>query len=159
MIQQHHRFVLAAVMLLAAFPGHTIDVSVAGGWSLSVDTTDLSGGAGSNLVSSFSSAANQVTLTISNTSSSSDAWRVEAYRSGDWPAGVTQYLRRTSAGSGNGSISGGAGYMTITTIPATLFSGTGDRGNVELQLRAEGLSVANSPDFWVSSLVYTVVDE
>ena len=122
-------------------------------------SSDLAGGAGSDLVPSKESSAGQATLDISATASSEDQWRVDVSRSDSvWPSGLDLDVRRSSNGSGAGSISGGTSYLSIGSSPATFFSGSGDRTSIGLQLRLTGLSVSIGPDTYSTTVTYTVVD-
>ncbi len=137
-----------------------LDISVSNNWTTHVDKSDLQGGAGTDLYSIKASASAQANIDISNTTGRKDAWRVEVSR-GDtyWPIGLLLAVRRTSKGNGEGKISGGKRYLDITTANQHFFSGKGDRSNITVQLKLEGISVQITPDIYITNIYYTVVDE
>jgi hypothetical protein len=66
------------------------------------------------------------------------------------------FVRRASAGNGAGSIAGGEAFVEVGDTDVELFSGSGDRSNISLQLRAQGLIRTVPPGNYSSSLVFTV---
>jgi hypothetical protein len=134
---------------------HASDISSAGAWSTSLTAIDLAAGAGSDLRSPIESAAGQVALTISNTAGA--GWTVTVSTDGAlWPAGVHISVRVASTGSGAGSVSGGGAYLALGGAAQTLLSGTGDRADVQLQFRLEGVSVRNSFGNYSANIVYSL---
>ena len=119
-----------------------------------------SNGAGSDLAAEYESASSAVTLTISATGGASDAWRVDIRRvdGANWHASMALYARRTSDGTGSGTVSGGTSYQTITTTDQTFFSGAGDRSDVAIQQKLGGISVGIQPNTYATTVYYTVVD-
>ena len=149
---------LAGIVLLSS-EGAAIDIAADGTWSPTTTASDLTAGAGSELVSTYESTAGLLTIGISNTTGSGDGWRVDVRRSDiNWPAGVTLSVQRTDDGAGSGTISGGAGYQAVTTSDAEFFSGSGDRTDVDIQLKISSVSLSVPPDTYSTSVVYTVVD-
>ena len=136
-------------------PGHASDISAVGVWSTSLTASDLAAGAGSDLRSPIESAAGQVALTISNTAGGS--WAVTVRNDGAlWPAGAHISVRIASAGSGAGSVSGGGAYLTLGGAAQTLLSGTGDRADVQLQFKLDGVSVRNSFGNYSANIIYSL---
>jgi len=151
---------LPIVMALSGQVRAAQSVVVTGSWSLQVDASDLAGGAGTDIDPAIESAASQITINISGTTDSSDAWRVEvSLGAGALPDGAGVAIRRTSPGSGPGAVSGGTGFIALSTTPVELLSGTGDRAGILAQLQLDGLSVSTGVDAWASSVVYTIVDQ
>jgi hypothetical protein len=133
---------------------HGADLTSRGDWVESITAANLVSGAGSDLQSQFESVAGVTTLTIST---APGAWTLRVRLGGSGGHGdVTVYVKRTSAGSGSGSISGGTAYMALTGSDAELFSGTENRGNVSLQFKLTGLSRTVSPATYLSSIIFTV---
>jgi hypothetical protein len=131
------------------------DIVVTGNWSQTVNQADLASGAGSDIRTPIESSSAQATLDIANTLGGS--WSVMARKSDlNWPAGVGIAVKRTSDGSGGGSISGGTAYITLTTSDQTLFSGSGDRTGIQLQLETDGLSVSHGADNYSLNIIYTI---
>jgi len=136
-----------------------MDIIASGSWSIAIGVSDLLGGAGTNLTNSFESASGQVQLTIFNTAGLSDNWRVDVRRTDvNWPAGLVLLVRRTDDGTGSGSIIDGNSYQAVVTTDTPLFSGSGDRSTVGVQILLSGISVQVNPHLYAESLIYTVVD-
>lgn len=137
---------------LLAFGG---DIVATGGWSLTVDSADLTAGAGSDLTATYESAASATDLAITATAD----YRVDIRRTdGNWDGDFTLSAKRTQDGSGSGSISGGTTYLSITTTDEEFFTGNSDRTGVKVQYQLEGLSVTIAPDTYSSTVTYTIVD-
>jgi len=150
---------ICACTLFVGQPSWSIDITTTGSWSEYIDVDDLQSGAGSDLTDTYTSAVDEVTLDIDNTTGSSDSWRVDVSRADtDWPTGVRLYVQRTSAGTGSGSISGGGTYSEVTSSDTTFFSGAGDRTGIDIQLRITGMSLSVSPDTYLTTVTYSVVD-
>jgi hypothetical protein len=137
-----------------------IDLSATGGWNGTVNEADLISGAGSNLVDTYESTTEATNITISNCTDDSDNWRVDVRRvdEGGWHGDFALYVKRTSEGTGNGSISGELSYIAITSTDIPFFSGAGDRSNVNIQYQLSGMSVSVSPDHYNTTVIFTVVD-
>lgn len=136
-----------------------VSISATGGWSETIDASDLQAGAGSNLTDTYESAAGATALTISNTTGNTDNWRVDVKRTDtNWHGNLHLYVKRTSDGTGEGSISGGLSYIEITTIDSQFFSGAGDRNSINLQYKLTGMSVSVPPNAYGTTITYTVVD-
>jgi len=126
-----------------------------GGWSETIDSGDLVAGAGTDIRSPIESGSAELRVDVSNASGAS--WTINLRRRDlSWPSGVALAARRTTDGSGAGSISGGASYQTITALDQALFSGSGDRSGIGIQLKLEGLSVQHAPAFYETSLTYSI---
>jgi hypothetical protein len=153
---------LCAILLstfLSINASGAISISLVGVWSETVDASDLAGGAGSDLISTYESASNQVSIDLTGTTGDSDAWRVDIKRADTaWHGDLHLSLRRTSDGSGSGSISGGASYQEITDTYSEFFSGSGDRTGINVQLKINGVSVGVPADSYSTTVYYTVVD-
>lgn len=145
---------------LLATKSEAIDLSAAGGWGETIDASDLVAGAGTNLVDTYESFTDATYLTISDCIDDSDSWRVDARRVGEdgWYSDFTLYVKRTSDGSGNGSISGELSYVEITSTDTQIFSGTGDRSNITIQYKLTGMSINVSPSNYNTMVLFTVVD-
>jgi hypothetical protein len=147
-------------LLLLATEAEAIDISAAGGWSETVNQSDLVSGAGSQLIDTYESTTGGTVIDVSNCADDADNWRVDVRRidDGGWHGDFILYLKRTSDGSGNGSVSGGFSYVEITTTDTQLFVGAGNRDGIELQYRLTGMSTGASPDNYSQTIVFTVVD-
>jgi hypothetical protein len=147
--------IVAAVCLLTPFPALAGDIVATGGWTDTVDSADLQSGAGSDLIASYESAADATSLDLTTAAD----YRVDIRRNaGTWHADLTLYARRTSAGTGSGSISGGTTYQELTASDAELFTGNSDRTGVEVQYQVDGMSVNVGPDNYEATVIYTITD-
>ena len=135
--------------------GRAADITVAGDWLRTITKTDLTAGAGSDLASTYESDAGVTTVAIANTSGG--AWRVSLRRAdGTWNSNVSLWVRRSSTGSGSGTISGGTTYVQLAALDTEVFSGTGDRSSVTLQFKLTGMSKNVAPGTYSTTVVYTV---
>jgi hypothetical protein len=153
---QRLRITGAALLYLGlAATACAADIAVSGAWSRTVNRDDLTAGAGSALRSPIESAAGVASIAISNTGGG--AWTVSAQSSNlNFPPGAVVSVRMTSAGSGTGSVSGGVGYLALSGSSQVLFSGSGDRSGIQVQLRMGGISLSTVPAIYSLSIQYAV---
>lgn len=142
------------LLLLFALCGtsQAADLTSSGDWVETITAANLVSGAGSDLQAQFESISGVSTLTISI---APGAWSLRVRVSGGH-GDVTVHVKRTSAGSGSGSISGGTAYLALTGSDTELFSGSEDRSSVSLQFKLTGLSQNVSPATYLSSIIFTV---
>lgn len=152
--------ICALLLVGGQFSEAQMSIDATGGWSRTITADDLQARAGSDLVSTYESAADAGALTISGTTGNDDAWRVDVRRTDtNWHGNFTLSVKRTGDGTGGGSISGGTAYQIIGTSDAEFFSGAGDRGGIPLQFRLQGMSIQVPPaDTYSTTITYTVVD-
>lgn len=134
-----------------------ISITVTGSWSETINASDLQAGAGSDLISTYQSAADALSIDISSTSGN---WAVDVKKvDANWHNNLHLHVKRTSDGTGPGSISGGNTYQEVTDIGQSVFSGNGDRSNVNTQLKLTGVSIQVPIDSYSSTVYYTVYDQ
>lgn len=149
-------FPLIAVFTLLVF-AEAANITITGSWSLSIGSGNLQGGAGSNLTATYTSATNQVTMAVTTTLTN---WRVDILRiDSNWNANLVLSIRRTSSGTGTGTVSGGTTYLTITTTSQTFVTGSGNRSGIALQERIGGVSVSIPPGTYTTTIQFTAVDQ
>ncbi|MEN3370008.1 MAG: hypothetical protein V7609_2151 [Verrucomicrobiota bacterium] len=152
MINSCCRPVLALLLLLDA--SQAADLSSIGSWSESLTAANLVSGAGSDLQNQIESVSGVTALTISN---APGPWSVRArLSSSQWNSNFTLFVRRSSAGSGSGTISGAEGYIEITGSDSEIFSGSENRGSISLQFKLTGLAGNISVATYLSSIIFTV---
>jgi hypothetical protein len=145
----------AAVCLFVSFPVSAGDIVATGGWNETVDSSDLTSGAGSDLASTYQSIASATDLDVTAAAD----YRVDVRRTdGTWSGDFTLSVRRTAIGGGSGTVSGGTTYQSVTTTDAEFFTGNGNRSGIKLQYQLEGMSVSISPDTYTTTVTYTIVD-
>ena len=156
-IFQHIVPVLLALVICSSGICWAIVIKVTGNWSVDIDASNLQAGAGSNLISTYESSADLVTIDISDTVGD---WAVNVRmdEGGDWHPNLHLYVKRTSDGTG-GSISGGSVYQLLTDTDQPFFNGNGDRSGVNVQLQLTGVSIQVPPDVYITTVYYTVSDQ
>ena len=136
-----------------------VSITVTGDWSETINASDLQAGAGSDLISTYESVSNTVSIDISGTAGVSDNWRVDIKKVDSvWHNSFHLYVKRTSDGAGAGSVSGGASYQEVTDIDQSFFSGDNDRSNINVQLKLDGVSIQVPPDNYTTTIYFTVID-
>ncbi len=145
----------ALVYLLTPVLAFAADIVATGSWNRTIDASDLASGPGSDLNATCESTSDATDLSVTATAD----YRVDVRRgAGTWDAGLTLYARRTTAGAGSGSISGGTTYQEVTTSDLEFFTGDLDRTGIEVQYQVGGLSVDTNPDTYQTVVSYTVTD-
>jgi hypothetical protein len=151
-------FFLIAVLMLAG-KAQAIDISAAGGLNRTIGSSDLVSGAGSALAGDYESPASASSIDVFNCADNSDNWRIDVSRSGGtWSGDFTLQVRRTSDGSGGGSVSGGISYIAVGTTAGQFFSGGGNRNGMNVQYKLSGVSLQIAPGTYATTVIYTVVD-
>jgi len=149
-----------SLFLLSSSAEAVITITASGGWTTQVvSATNLIAGAGSDLNSTYQSTAGITTINIAGCKNKSDTWRVDVSRvNATWDASLSVYVRRTSDGTGTGSITGGLTYIQVTTANTAFFNGAGDRTTVGVQYQVTGVSLNVPPSNNSTSVVFTIVD-
>ncbi len=133
---------------------HAADIVATGSCVETISSADLISGAGSGILNP-ESGSGVTTLSVSSTI---ETWRVKARLSnGSWNGNVSIWVKRSSNGSGSGSIAGGTGYIQLTSTDQELFSGTLDRSSISLQMKVTGLTPLVPPGTYQSPIIFTVV--
>lgn len=144
----------AIALLLFTNAGHAADLTALGNWTETLTASNLAAGAGSDLQNQLVSVAGVSTITISD---APGAWVVRARRSSSqWNDSFSLFVKRTSSGSGSGSISGAEAYVEITGSDAEIFSGSESRSSISLQFKLTGLATNVSAATYLSSIIFTV---
>jgi len=134
-----------------------ITIAVTGSWSETIDASDLAAGAGSDLLSTYESPVDAMSIDISATAGN---WGLDVKRiDSNWHGSLYLYAQRTSDGTGSGTITGGESYTEVTTTDQSFFSGNDDRSNVTVQLKLTGVSIQVPIDVYTTSIYYTVTDQ
>ena len=144
--------------LIALIIGSSVQaagVTLIGNWSEMIGTDDLVMGAGTDFRPTIETGVAGPTLGIINTQGA--PWTLYVRRdTSTLPAAVSIAVRRTSAGTGDGGISGGADYLVVKDYDQPLFQGVGDRSSIGLQLRLAGISISQGTGVFGCTLVYRV---
>lgn len=148
---------LALIISESAICWGALDISVSGDWSETIDASDLQAGAGSDLIDTYESVSEQVSIDI--TKAREKNWRVDVKKIDDnWHSDFQLSVKRTSDGTGPGSISGGTSYLEVTDIDQSFFNGYEDKREIYVQLKLSGVSIQVPPDVYITTVYYTVVE-
>lgn len=149
--------ILSSLLIFSGGICWAISITVTGDWPETIDSADLQAGAGSDLISTYESAADAVNIDISATVGD---WGLDVKKiDTNWHSDLHLYVKRTSDGSGSGSISGGDAYQEVTDTDQGFFSGNDDRSSINVQLRLTGVSIQVPPDTYTTAVYYTVSDQ
>ncbi len=130
-------------------------ITVTGSWDVTIDETDLQGGPGSDLNSTYTSAVNQLDIKISKMKKKS--WRVDVSKAdSNWHALMELWIQRTGDGKGKGTIWGGTTYQEIMNMDQEFFYGSRDRKKVPIQLELRGMTVQIPYDTYTTTIWFTV---
>jgi hypothetical protein len=148
------------MVLLAAGPAvAVINITVAGSWTQSIDKNNLTGGTGTDLTSTFTSAQNANLITITGAKNRNDNWQINIKRIDTaWNSSLQIFAMRTSSGTGQGSVSGGQAYIQVTQNDTTFFTGAGSLSGISVQLMLTGASLQVPPNQYTTTIEYTVID-
>lgn len=147
-------FRTAALLFLSARLAIAADLSATGTWIETVTAANLAAGAGSDLTTALQSASG---VTVMNVTNAPGAWRIKArVNPAQWNGNFTVWVKRTSGGSGSGTVSGGDSYVALGNTDTEIFTGTQDRTSISLQLRLTGLNCRIAPDTYNSAIIFTV---
>lgn len=132
------------------------DITVSGRWDLTIDSSDLQGGAGTDLEPTYKSRKKQIRIDVENTNTN---WSVSVQLNPiNWHADFRFGVKRTTNGNGPGWISGGTSWMDVTTFDQEFFTGNNRRRKVSVKCRFKDVSVQIPPDLYSMSVIYTVTE-
>ncbi len=132
-----------------------ISIAVVGTWYETIDKTDLTSGAGSNLQSNVVSGSGQVIIDISGTDG---PWRIDIKKiDSTWSSRLHPHVRRASDGTG-GTVSGGTAFQEVSDIGTPFFSGSGSVNGIKVQLKISGVSIQVPPAAYATMFYYTVME-
>ena len=145
---------VSAVLVCSGGLCWAISISATGSWSETTGSPPPA--AGSDLPNTCESTTNAISINITATNGN---WGLTVKKiNSKWHDSLHLWVKRTSDGSGSGSISGGSSYQETTDIDSDFFNGNGDRSNVNIQLKLTGVSIQVPPDTYTATVYYTVSD-
>ena len=122
------------------------NITASGGWSKTFGPGDLTGGAGSDISSSYESGETATVLNVTATA----LWKVTIVRD-DWAKGGLK-VRES-----------GQEYKDIPVSPAPaidfITGYSGDKSGIECQYQLSGVSIKDGPDTYETIVTYTVADQ
>ena len=138
----------------------SVKISATGGWNFTIDASDLTAGPGSDLADKDSDpSATFLTVSVKGPDWKVEVWRVDARRSDTlWDGNLALYVRRTSDGTGSGTVSGGSSYIPVGLTNTPFFSGSESKSNMSIQYRL-GSSVRVPPGSYGTTVIYTITQQ
>jgi hypothetical protein len=131
-------------------------ITLRGTWSRAINKYDLMGGAGTDLAASYSSSNDQATADITLVTGT---WSIDVRKiTSNWNDELHLFIRRTSDGTGDGSVSGGSNFQEITDTDMSFFSGNLERFNIGLQFMLNGVSIRIPPANYTATIYLTVTE-
>lgn len=162
-------FILLISTILLCARAWAISIKVKGSWCLTIDESDLRGGPGSDLKSTYESTGKKIHIDIKHTKKHKKkhkkvAWAVDVKRvDTKWDPSIRLDVKRTTDGKGHGKghgmISDGRSWQEVTDTPQRFFTGTHDRKKIGLRLRIRGVSVKIPADTYTTTVYYTVFEQ
>lgn len=142
-------------VLISGGAGAAISITVTGSWSETIDELDLQAGAGSDLIGTYESASDAVSISISGAVST---WRLDVKKvDTNWHSDLILWVRRTTVGTG-GTVSGGTDYLQVSGTDQPFISGSGDVSGIAVQLKLSGMSIQVPQDTYTTTVYYTALD-
>jgi hypothetical protein len=153
------RYIIPALLVLVTCYGGicwATDITVNGSWSKTINASNLQAGAGSDLTGTYESTSATITISVYNTVA---AWRVDVQKlDGNWHSSFHLYVKRTTDGVGDGSISGGLTYQEITALNQGFYTGTKTKAGVSIRFQLTGVSIQVPPGVYTTTVIFTVSD-
>jgi hypothetical protein len=152
------KFVLVlCLFLIPCFLWGQAEVTVTGNWQETIDGIDLQGEGGSPLKSIYTSAVDEISIDIQGRRVND--WIVYVKRiDNTWNRDFRLKIRRTSDGTGSGSISGGTSYFNISKKDKQFFTGNKKRWNIDAQLKLKLRADVVDGGMYDTTVIYTVTD-
>jgi hypothetical protein len=153
-------YTILSVWVLFSTAGWCQSISVTGAWNCVVSNLDLQSGPGSNLVTTFTSAANAAYIDVSVFPVFWN-WRVLVnLHTIKWHSNLQIWAHRTGNGTTwFGTISGGTNYQQVTDIGQTFFSGFLNRTDVPIQYQIRNVSATIPANSYSVEIVYTLEEQ
>lgn len=154
------RLLMLFLVGLLATDARAHAIAKTGSWSVTVNSSDLASGAGSDLNSTKESSAGVVTLTLTDIGLGEASYRIDIRKasSSSLSSDVHLWVKRVTDGSGSGSITGGTSYQEVTSVDTSFFSGTLDRSGIQVQYQLTGLGLSLNSGGGQATIRYTIVD-
>jgi len=135
-----------------------LTLNVAGTWSYSVPATDITD-AGLDFTGTYTSASNQVLLSISN-GNSYFRYRVDVRRNNiSWNNKIKLWVRRTGDGiplHPKSKVWGGLSYRKITKSNKLFFKGKRNTDDIPVQYELRNISILIPAKSYSATIIYTV---
>jgi hypothetical protein len=143
------RTTVALICLIAAGPGAGADIFTTGVWSPQITTSTDRG-------MPIDSAETSLFITVDVAEAA--PWTVWFQtQNASLSDGLRLSIKRVSNGSGTGSISGGTDYVVVDSSAQIMFTGTGDRQDVGVQMRLNGVAGGQpAPGYYGASVLYSL---
>ncbi len=153
------------IILLLFTLAHSQEVTlrVDGNWTRNIGSADLTGGAGSDLQSTYNSSNDGAAISMDISKSPwwlylfvRWNWRIDVnYEIMNWHPNMQLWVRRTGQES---DIYDGMNFQQVTTNPTYFISGNRNHYNVPLEYELRGISVYIPVDQYQVTVVYTITE-
>jgi hypothetical protein len=153
-------FCMAFLLGAAAF-GQTVSISNGASgatWSVPTLSSTISK-AGKNYEHVETSSPSHTLLKVSAVV----IWSVSVHQSAtsNWDPSLKLYVQRTGTGTGLAILSGGTSYIQLSSTSQQFFTGlltlfSGNRDNIPIQYKIEGLSVMLPVKTYTTTVMYTI---
>ncbi|MGI6783443.1 MAG: hypothetical protein ACOX5A_04370 [Aminivibrio sp.] len=138
--------------LMTAGPCRALDLLVSGAWFLRG-----SGSMWSSSTPAVASAGGDVLISVMG-AGAGEPWKVTAdLDSRGMPESARVWVRRGGAGQGIGWIDGGLVFIPLGARDTTLFTGAGDRMQIPLEVKVDGISPLTSSGLFRGELRFKAV--
>lgn len=133
-------------------------LSSSGSWVENIGSSDLIFGAGSDLTDTYTSPIAATTLEVSGCAEQTEEWQILIKRVDQiWDSGrFVLWVKRTSMGTGVGTVTGGDSFLEVKTSDAIFLTGQGDRSGITIQYQLSGVSVQTLPDNYNTVVEFTI---
>lgn len=154
------RAICVSLLLAAAVSAAALSFEVSGGWPLTLNASSLAGTAGSDFISTHTSASNAVIIDIADAVDQFEIWYIDIHKvEGTWDDSLAISAIRTTDGTGLGTIAGGTVLTEITDTTTRFFEGAGNRSSIHIQLVLDGASVTLGAGGYSLQVVFTLLDD
>jgi hypothetical protein len=150
-------FCVACLLAATAF-GQSISINSGSAWSISPLSSTISK-AGKNYEHVETSIASHTLLKVNAVV----VWTVHVHQSvtSNWDSSLKLSVQRTGTGTGLAILSGGTSYIQLSSTSQPFFSGlltlfSGNRDNIPIQYKIEGLSVMLPVKTYTTTVMYTI---
>lgn len=152
------KLLIIGIILITNSTAYSISLLLKGSMSYYVDISHLTGEAGSNLKTRYTTDSNAVEIKVQSTKND---WMISVQLvTGYWHPDISVGIRRTSDGWGdiNSWVYGGMEWLTLDQTSKTFFLGSQRRAGLYIQGEIDGMSLNVPPDSYSCAVVYTIVE-
>jgi len=150
------RIMVLILSLCAGFPALSQSIAVAGQWALTINSTNLQAGAGSDLIDTYESATDQVLADV-KPGPFGKTWVVQVHKTDHlWNSNLYLDIRRQTYPK----IQGGLSYIELTDSDQDFFWSENRKRSLDIpiQFRLRGVSISIPVNTYSTTIYYTLID-